>query len=482
MPGCQRQNAFRSCLLILAGTLEIAGCVNYAGIKNQAVPLNEKSLAVKHHYSAAPRTTTPSANWWARFHDPQLSRLITTALTDSPTMQIAADRIRKAQNLTKGVESYMWPSVDFSGYAERARFSQFGLVPPPFNGKTFNIGDLGLNFNYELDLWGKNRQQFATKLSEECAEKTNYAQAQLVLSTAVANAYFQLQANHTLFKIAEDTLKQRAEIFSIVKARADHNIESDIPVQVALADQQAAKLTVERFIEAEKRSRYRLAVLLGKNPLNTNIVTYPFAYHVYHLALPANLPANLLGHRPDIIAARERTEAAAHQINVAKARFFPNINLNAIFSYQSVFFNRLFEAGSQANSGTVAVDLPIFDAGARRAQLGLRYAEYDEAVDKYNQMILNALKETADQLARLASLSSQLTAEQRALHASQQALLLTHMRYQHGIVDYLKVLEIKGALLQQQAVQTDLQSRHLLAVVAMIKALGGSPINFKERA
>jgi outer membrane protein TolC len=135
---------------------------------------------------------------------------------------------------------------------------------------------------------------------------------------------------------------------------------------------------------------------------------------------------------------------------------------------------QIFKEGNQNNAVTAAVDLPIFDAGARRANLGVKFAEYDLAVNDYNQTILTALREVADQLAILKSLNSRINAQDLAVKASEQQYKLYHSRYDHGIADMLQLLENKQLLLQQQAILVDLQARHYQATVTLLKALGGN--------
>lgn len=452
----------------------LAGCVNYAGMRANTKPYSFKHLRIPHVYETPTSSAIRNqANWWQRFNDPQLNRLIAIALCDSPDMHAAESRVKRAIYLAKSAGAELWPSIDASGYVERERFSLFGIVPPPFNGRTFNIGDIALNFNYEFDFWGKHRQEIAARVSEVCAAEADRAEARLVISTAIADVYFQLQSNIAQLKIAQATAKQREEIFSITKYRAAHGIESDIPVKTALTDMQNAKLNVNQYELLGKLLRHQLAVLIGKNPFVTDISINKFSYHKNYIKMPPILPANFIAQRPDIAASRLRVEATAHQINVAKARFFPNINLFAFLSYQSVGLGHLFDKESQNNAIGGAIDLPIFDAGARRANLGVRYAEYDYAVSTYNKAILTALQEVMDQISNLHTLSAQLMVQDTALAAARRNYKMTTSRYNHGIVDYLPVLQVQGTLLQQQALQIEYQTRHLRTVVAMIKALGG---------
>lgn len=451
----------------------LGGCANYFGVKGgHTQALNPFLLSYHHVYKIPPKF--PPLNWWDGFNDPQLSQLITIALIDSPDMRIAENRITKAQFLADSALSHLWPTIDFSGSVMRERFSKFGLIPPPFNGRTFNIGQFAFNFNYEFDFWGKHRELLVARLSEECAREADRAQAGLVLAAAVTNTYFNLQSSIALRKNALALWHQRQALLKIVERRALNGIESDVPVQTAVTQAQTARLSIYQYEQAEMLARHQLAALLGKNALNTKIITTKFSYQPHRVFLPECLPANLLAHRPDISVARFRAEAAAHQINVAKALFFPNINLNILFSYQSVGLGHLFDRESQTNAIGGAIDLPIFDAGARRANLGVRYAEYDQAVNEYNRTILIALREVADQQSILSTLKSQLKAQEDVLRATKNNYKIASSRYNHGIVDYTQVLEFKGLVLQQQATLLDLELRQLKAVVGLIKALGGS--------
>jgi len=455
-------------LLLFLCLFELTSCVFYRDIHGYAKPF------IPAHLS--PRTISennPECHWWVRFQDPTLNKLIEIALLDSPTMQTAEARVRESEYMAKGAASLLWPSLDLSGYLQRQRFSKTGLVPPPFNGLTFNIGDLGLNFNYEFDFWGKNRETLRAAVSENEAYKADLKEAALVLSSSVANTYFQLLATHAEWKILTANLKDLQETNDIVVTRAAHGVDSDIPVKTAVTNLQSAKLKVLQYEQSEKLLQHQLAILLGKNPFATNIIAGKFLYREESVSLPKPLTANILAKRPDIHAALARMDAAAHRINVHKARFFPDINLTGLFSYQSIHIGQLFDTQNQNNAIAGAIDLPIFDAGLRRANLGKAYAEYDLAVDWYNKTLLNALREVADQNTNLQSLQSQILSERKALNAAKHNYQLLNSRYKHGIVDYVQVLEIKELVWQEEITLLNLQAKHLLATIAMLKALGG---------
>ncbi|MFI4918352.1 MAG: efflux transporter outer membrane subunit [Legionellales bacterium] len=452
----------------------LTGCKLYSVIQSDTETMNAADLQVKHVYQIPEKNQ--STSHLTRFNDPQLHQLIAVALADAPDMRSAKARVARARQQVKGAWSALWPSLGLKGYLAEDHFSFQGTVPPPFNELIFNkasLADLALNFNYELDFWGKNREALASKLSETYAAQMDQNETRLLLSSAVTNAYFELQNNIMQLRLAKENVLLQQELESIVIDRTKQGIESDIPLNTAISDTQSAHNSIEEFQRAEMQSRHRLAVLLGKNPFNTQINTAKFTYSKKQVALPAIIPANVLAHRPDISAARALTEAAAHQINVARAAFFPNINLSGLLSLQSFYFTRLFNVSFQTEGVKAAVDLPIFDAGARRANLGIKHADFELAVNRYNQSILNALQEVADQMITIQTLDKQIQDQAKAFNTTHANYKLFLSRYTQGIIDYVQLIEIKQVLLKQKVLLYNLQTRQKQAVVALLAALGG---------
>lgn len=465
------------CIMIM---LALSGCVNYAGMHANAKPLDSKSLSESYrtdlHQKSTLATTT---GWWGVFKDPHLNQLIDIALSDSPTLQIAETRVLTATQMAGIAASKRWPTASAYGNLTREQITENTIYPPPFAGNLFNEGNVGLNFKYEFDWWGKNKQSWLAKLSEAHAAEADLAEARLVLTSAITSSYFQLQNDLAKLEYAKSIVHQRQTMLSILKTRAAHGVESDIPLNTARSTMQSAELITTRLEEDVEITRHQLAALIGKNPFTTDIHTEKFTPNTHHLSLPKNIPANLIARRPDIAATRWRVEAAAAQINVAKARFFPNINLAALLSLQSYYLGELFHSSSKDNYIGAAIDLPIFDAGERRATLATKFSEYDNAVYEYNQTIVTALREVADQVSILKSLAKQDAAQTDIVTATRHDYRLTLSRYQHGIVDYSNLLEREDALLQEQNKATQIKTQHLQAIVAMMKALGGNYLTAK---
>ncbi len=459
--------------------LSLTGCINYAGIKSHSKPYDVSSLNDTHSYQTNSSNKkivvlSQQNDWWSRFHDAKLNQFISIALADSPDIQIAKNRVEQAQYIAKEAGASLWPTLNFDGNVSRARFTNTTIYPPPYGGETVYQGNVFLNFQYEFDFWGKNRQNIASLVSKTQAAKASLAQAQLVISTSVASAYFQLQSNIAEFDIAEQNVQKMQAILKITQTLNQRHIESALPLTTVMSTVQAAVMNAELAKQAIKLSAHQLAALMGKNPLTTDISVNSLMFEKQTLKLPSNLPANLLSNRPDIIAARFEVESAAHKVNVSKARFFPDINLLAFYSYQSIGLNQLFQAQSRDYVIQPAIDLPIFDAGARRANLRTRYAEYDLAVNQYNQTIITALHQVADQLSILQSVKAQLNAQNQSCSASAHNLSLTRLRYQHGIDDDMTVLNSEVNYLSQKRAQLQLQTQSILALIGTINALGGN--------
>jgi NodT family efflux transporter outer membrane factor (OMF) lipoprotein len=191
------------------------------------------------------------------------------------------------------------------------------------------------------------------------------------------------------------------------------------------------------------------------------------------VALPSRVPADLLGRRPDIVAARARVEAASRDIASAKAAFYPDINLAALIGVQSVNLSKLLQAGSAIPSATAAISLPILDGGRLRGALADRNAEYDAAVEQYNQALSDALREVVDQLASLRSVQTQRSEADAALASAEEAYDLALTRYKAGLGSLLQVITVETAVLEQRQLRAELQSRELALSINLIRALGG---------
>jgi NodT family efflux transporter outer membrane factor (OMF) lipoprotein len=220
-------------------------------------------------------------------------------------------------------------------------------------------------------------------------------------------------------------------------------------------------------------ARNTIAALMGAGPDRGLAIARPTATALTQVVLPSNVPAELIGRRPDIVAQRWRVEAASKDIASQKGAFYPNVNLLAFVGVQSLVGANLLSAASRTLGVAPAVTLPIFDAGRLRAELATRDADYDIAVEQYNQSLANAMREVVDQLVSFKSLDEQRKQQRIASVTTREAYDIALLRYREGIGNYLQVLSAEQPMLAQQALEADLGARSLELSINLVRALGG---------
>jgi NodT family efflux transporter outer membrane factor (OMF) lipoprotein len=242
-------------------------------------------------------------------------------------------------------------------------------------------------------------------------------------------------------------------------------LDTQVETTQARANVAAAQTELEQVDEQITLARNQLAALLGKGPDRGLTIARPTLLAQATPKLPNNLTIDLIGRRPDLVAARWRVEAASKDIDVAKAQFLPDISLTAFLGLASIAPENLLLGASRQLGIGPALKLPIFEGGKLRANLRGKYANYDAAVASYNQTLTEALHDTADQITTLHSIDSQITIQRTALSEAERAYSLARTQ--------LVVLNAETTVLQQRKLATDLQARRLDAQMALIKALGG---------
>jgi NodT family efflux transporter outer membrane factor (OMF) lipoprotein len=456
-------------------TLLAAGCASMDGITTSASMKSADSLAVQKSLAdlAVSPAAWPAADWWHAFNDPQLDALMNEALEGSPTLKIAAARASKALAAADVSKAALLPRVDGSASITRERFSDHGLVPPPAAGTWSTLNQLQLTLDWEIDFWGKNRAAYESAIGTARAAEIDAYAARLALSTNIALAYAQLQRSYMLLDVAQATLKDREHIYALTRDRNNAGIESRLGLRQAEAALPATREEIAQIEETIQLTRNELAALLGQGPDRGLAIARPANAVLEPVALPTNVPAELLGRRPDLVAQRWRVEAARKDIDSAKAEFYPNVNLAAFIGLQSLGGATFLSAANRMIGAGPAVTLPIFDGGRLRGNLAAKDADYDVAVEQYNQTLADALREVVDQLASFKSVEEQRVQQRQALAAAQDAYDLALMRYREGIGNYLEVLSVESPLLVQQSLDAELRARQLALSINLIRALGG---------
>ena len=454
--------------------LALAGCVAVPDAGVRPVMETADTIEAAQTLAARGNTAWPPDQWWRLAGDPQLTALIEEGLSNSPQVAVAVARVRRAEAEAQRVGAARLPSIGAEAEGGLRRQSGNNGIPAQFLPDGWkDYGQTSLSFGFDLDLWGRNRAAYAAATSEARAAMVDAAQARLVLSVAITAAYAELGRHYRERDNAAATLANRRSMRDLVAQRQRNGLDNlaslrRADAEVALAEQDLAAVDENIGIR-----RNQLAALLGAGPdRGTSITRLPLAPSTPG-GVPAGVTTDLLGRRPDIVAARERVEAAASRVKVARAGFFPSINLRALIGLQALGLGNLVASGSLFGSVGPAISLPIFQGGALKAQYGSAEAAYDEAVANYNQTVVTAYQQAADAVTQRDAADKRLGATRTALAASEEALGLVRTRYEAGLASYLDVLASERGVQDLRVAVIGLETYERGATLAMIRALGG---------
>jgi NodT family efflux transporter outer membrane factor (OMF) lipoprotein len=426
----------------------------------------------------APAADWPGGDWWTAYGDSQLDGLIAEALRGAPDLRIAEARVREAQAAGEQAGAYRLPQGSASGAANEARIGQSLDLPPEVSGflpSGFHIlGQASANITYELDFFGKNRALLAAATSEADAARADRAAARLELAIAVADAYADFVRFSQDRAVAIQAVRVRRDTLELIANRQRNGLETRGVFSQQNATVADAQAQVEALDLQVLQARHRVAALLGEGPDRGLKLQAPQRDTLLHpYGLPPTLAFNLIGRRPDIVAARLRAEAERRRIKAARADFYPNIDLAASAEVISLNDQNIFQHNLNIEQIGPAISLPIFSGGRLEGAYRGARARYDEAAASYDKVLANALKEVADAIAGERSLQGQLTDARAALAADTDAYNVAKLRYQGGLSPYLDVLTAENAVLQQRQTVTNLSAESLSYDLALVHALGG---------
>lgn len=459
--------------LILIFALGLGGCAQVPS-REQLARLKPAADYQTAASLSAPASPWPNESWWHAYGDPQLVTLIDEALRDSPDMTAASARLRRAEALSQISGAALLPQVSAGASVTEQKQSYNYLMPQSALPQGWSdYGQVTLNASWELDFWGKNRAGLAAATSQLEANRAELAQARLSLAAAVATNYSELARLFAAHDTAIRSVEVRNKTVALFTKRLANGLETRGSLSEAKARLAGAEGELLQVDEQIGLQRNRLAALLGAGPDRGLAIQRPAINLNNAFALPEELAVNLLGRRPDVVAARRMVEAQRYRIDQKKADFYPNVNLSAFIGLQALGLDRLSNSGSDFGSIGPAISLPIFTAGRLQGELRGTQATYDEAVATYNAAVTRALQEVADVGLSKKALNTQLEKAEAAVKASGDAHRVARNRYEGGLATYLEVLYAEDGLLNNQRNLTNLQSRAFALDVALKRALGG---------
>jgi multidrug efflux system outer membrane protein len=420
--------------------------------------------------AATPMDSASRGKWWEGFGDPVLNDLETRAEQASPTLAAALARYDQARAVARIDTAELFPQIGASGEALRTRSS---ANAPGGTGtpKTFNDFTVGAALDYELDLWGRIRNQVKASRADATASAADLASARLSLQASVADAYVRLRGLDAEAALLDRSVEAFTRAYELTDKRHKGGIASGIDVNRAQTTLGNARAQVSAIANQRAATEHELAALVGA--VTSDFSVAPQVQTLAAPDVPPGTPSELLQRRPDIAAAERRMYAANARIGVAKAAFFPTITLGLGGGWEATHGDLLKTPNTFWGLGPLSAALSFFDGGRRNAEVKLSRAEYDEIAANYRETVLTAFRQAEDGIAAIRLLTRQSVDQRDAAAAAQRTSDLALTRYRDGASDYLEVVIAQTDALEAQRALLSAETDRARSSVALVKALGG---------
>ena len=430
-------------------------------------------------HEAAPGDTALKGDWWELFEDPQLNPLVAKALAGNQNLQVAASRLQQAQAQLTIARSALFPAVELSGAASRAKDSAnrpLAAYSQPNQSTVQNDFLLGPSVNYELDLFGRVRREVEGARASAQQAEADFENTRLILMATLVSDYYSLREIDAEMAVVRRSLDLQQGALKFVSSRHELGFATglDLAQQEALLDSSAAQL--ELLQNQRDQLQHAIATLVGTAAPSFTLASSTDVRPIP--ALPLGLPSDLLQRRPDVASAERARAAANARIGVARAAYFPTVDLTPGFGVPSIGWESnalasLFTAPSRLWSLGLSASQTLFDAGKTRANVRFADADYTAAVANYRQTVLTAMEEVENGITGLGSLERAGIQANASVRSAQRAFDIASERYRGGVDTYLDVITAEQTLLTNQRQAVQIQGQQFTTAVFLVKALGG---------
>lgn len=415
-------------------------------------------------------TAQDLGTWWAAQGDSALARLVREAQAASPSVASAAARIAQARAVRSAANAEGSPTLDGVGSVSRGRSQQPGAPSQAI----VTSGQVGLQAAWEIDLFGGNRASRSAAGERLAGAQAQWHDARVSVAAEVANQYHALRTCRQLEAVTRADAVSRAETARLAELSRDAGLTA--PATAALARASAAEASARAI---QQRSR---CVLDTKALVALTAMDEPALRDLLGAATPAALPrsltvrsvpAELLAQRPDVFAAEREVAAASADVGAANAARFPRLSLQGSVGRSGLRLNGEASELSTWSVGPLALSLPIFDGGRRRANIEAAQARYTEAAALYRAQARNAVREVEQALVSLDATAERTLDVQTSVAGFQASFNGTEARYRSGLASLVELEDARRQLLAAQTAEASLQLERLNAWVALYRALGG---------
>jgi multidrug efflux system outer membrane protein len=425
-----------------------------------------------------PNAALPTYEWWRKFRSRELTALVEEAQQANLDIAAAVGRILQADAQARLLGAPLLPIIDLGGDAVRSRASRAtsigageGTIP---GGRSERVTySAFLSASYEIDFWGKNRA--ALRAAEENAVASRFAREVVNLTTiaSVANAYFQVLAAQDRLRVARGNESSASRILALIQQRLEAGTASDLDIaqqESVVAQQRALIPPLEQQL---RENIHALAVLVGRPPEFFNVR----GGSMNQIAIPRvtpGLPSNVLTQRPDIRQAEALLASANADVESARAAFFPSISLTGQGGYQSSALKNLFQPEAAFYNIAASLTQPIFDGGRLLGDLDLQRGRQEELLQLYRKAIIQSFADVENALVAIQQNARGERLQRDVVTATRRAFEISESRMREGTIDLVTLLDTQQALFQAEDAALQARLAHLLAVVSLYQALGGS--------
>ncbi|KVU76787.1 RND transporter [Burkholderia ubonensis] len=468
---------------VLAASLALSGCAPSGFLPSLSLRAPADDALAR---TAGPGAAGawPAPDWVAQLQDPQLDQLVAEALQQNPDLQVAQARLRIAQAQLQQFDALTGLTGTAGATVNRARMPQPGDVADVtiggykvpvqiFGDPAASPSSVFVALNYQLDLWGRNKAATKSLMSLRDAARVEADQVRLAMSTAIVAVYCQLDQAYAARDLLQQKLKVSQRVTTVLRERTARGIDNAYDASDASIKRSRLLGQIALNDEQIKLAQLQLGVLSGRGPERGLALQRPHVGKFGDAALPARLPADLLGRRPDIVAARLRVEAAYANADATRAQFFPDVNLIGLGGVFALTPASLFSRDALAGSVGPAVSLPIFDRGRLKAKLGADVAQADVAIGLYNKTVDDALGQVAQLVTSLQTSQTLVAQQQDAVAAAQKIVQIAADRHRRGLLMQKDVDVAELTLIDERAQLIDLLGKQRTLRVGLIGALGG---------
>jgi NodT family efflux transporter outer membrane factor (OMF) lipoprotein len=413
--------------------------------------------------------------WWELYGDPDLNQIEKQVDTSNQTLKVAEANFRQARAAIRFSRAAEKPTIGTSPSIASVRSS---ANAPYFPSSLANNGSgefiLPFDLSYEIDLWGRIRRSVTASREQAQATAADLETARLSLHAEAAIDYFEVRSADAQERLLNDTVKAYNEALRLTENRFEGGAAAKSDVAQARTQLEDARVLASDITVQRAQYEHALAILTGQPPAEFRLPEAPLEVRTTILpSVPVTLPAQLLERRPDVAAAERRMAAANEQIGIAKAAYYPTLNLAASAGFEGSSLLNWFNWPSRFWAVGTQLSQTLFDAGRRRATTESAQSGYDATVAGYRESVLEAFQQVEDNLVVLRVLSTESAQQQQATLAAEESLRIFQNRYAGGVDTYLQVVTSQTTALANERNDIDILRRRLEANVLLIKAMGG---------